>query len=127
MDPNNEYRLTSWLAQQEDQHRISLYQCDVTFSAWTQRCVRQADCVLIVGLGDKTPTIGKIEKEVDKLAIRTQKELVLLHKEGGQPPNNTVTWLNMRSWVSGHHHMQCPKRMFAKRSQFRIVSDSPHL
>ncbi|KAJ1520543.1 hypothetical protein ONE63_003662 [Megalurothrips usitatus] len=120
MDPNNEYRLTSWLAQQEDQHRISLYQCDVTFSAWTQRCVRQADCVLIVGLGDKTPTIGKIEKEVDKLAIRTQKELVLLHKEGGQPPNNTVTWLNMRSWVSGHHHMQCPKRMFAKRSQFRI-------
>ncbi|XP_034233651.1 neuropathy target esterase sws isoform X1 [Thrips palmi] len=120
MDPNNEYRLTSWLAQQEDQHRISLYQCDVTFSAWTQRCVRQADCVLIVGLGDKTPTIGKIEKEVDKLAIRTQKELVLLHKEGGQPPNNTVTWLNMRSWVSSHHHIQCPKRMFAKRSQFRI-------
>lgn len=120
MDPNNEYRLTSWLAQQEDQHRISLYQCDVTFSAWTQRCVRQADCVLIVGLGDKTPTIGKIEKEVDKLAIRTQKELVLLHKEDGQPPNNTVTWLNMRSWVSSHHHIQCPKRMFAKRSQFRI-------
>lgn len=60
LDPNNEYRLTSWLAQQEDQHKISLYQCDLTFSAWTQRCIRQADCILIVGLGDKTPILGKV-------------------------------------------------------------------
>ena len=122
MDPNNEYRLSSWLAQQEDQHRISLYQCDMTYSVWTQRCIRQADCVLIVGLGDKTPSIGKIEKEVERLAIRTQKELVLLHKEEGERPNNTVQWLNMRTWVSTHYHIQCPKRVFIRRSQSRIVS-----
>ncbi|XP_044730911.1 neuropathy target esterase sws isoform X1 [Chrysoperla carnea] len=120
LDPNNEYRLTSWLAQQEDQHKISLYQCDLTFSAWTQRCIRQADCILIVGLGDKTPILGKIEKEVERLSIRTQKELVLLHKETGEKPSNTVAWLNMRSWVSSHHHIQCPKRMFTRRSQCRI-------
>lgn len=59
MDPNNEYRLSSWLAQQEDQHKISLYQCDLTCSAWTQRCFRQADCILIVGLGDNHPSLGK--------------------------------------------------------------------
>ncbi|XP_044593331.1 neuropathy target esterase sws isoform X2 [Cotesia glomerata] len=120
METPNEYRLTSWLAQQEDQHRISLYQCDSTYTAWTQRCVRQADCILIVGLGDKPPTLGRTEREVERLAMRTQKELVLLHKEHGQRPSNTVEWLNMRSWVSSHHHIQCPKRMFTRRSQYRI-------
>lgn len=60
LDPNNEYRLTSWLAQQEDQHKIALYQCDMNFTPWTQRCVRQADCILIVGLAEKGPDIGKV-------------------------------------------------------------------
>ncbi|KAL1505382.1 hypothetical protein ABEB36_004962 [Hypothenemus hampei] len=119
MDPNNEYRLSSWLAQQEDRHKISLYQCDLTVSAWTQRCIRQADCILIVGLGENHPSLGKVEKELERLAIRTQKELVLLHKEGGKP-KNTIGWLNIRSWVSSHHHIVCPNRVFARKSQFRI-------
>lgn len=125
MEPANEYRLTSWLAQQEDQHRISLYQCDSSYTLWTQRCVRQADCILIVGLGDRAPSIGRTEREIERLVMRTQKELVLLHKEqNGQRPTNTVQWLNMRSWISSHHHIQCPKRMFTRRSQYRIVSNS---
>lgn len=40
--------------------QVSLYQCDPGFTQWTQRCVRQADCILIVGLGDKPPSIGKV-------------------------------------------------------------------
>nr|CAH7756564.1 unnamed protein product [Callosobruchus chinensis] len=119
MDPNNEYRLSSWLAQQEDQHKISLYQCDLTVTAWTQRCIRQADCILIVGLGDNHPSLGKVEKEIERLAMRTQKELVLLHREGGKP-ENTIGWLNMRSWVSSHHHILCPNRLFSRKSLYRI-------
>lgn len=60
MEQSNEYRLTSWLAQQEDQHRIALYQCDNSFTPWTQRCIRQADCILIVGLGESNPVVGKV-------------------------------------------------------------------
>jgi len=60
MDLNNEYRLTTWLAQQEDQYKIALYQCDYSFSSWTQRCIRQADCILLVTLGNKQPTLGKV-------------------------------------------------------------------
>ncbi|XP_041974640.1 neuropathy target esterase sws isoform X3 [Aricia agestis] len=120
MDPNNEYRLSSWLAQQEDKHKVALYQCDPSLTQWTQRCIRQADCILIVALGDKQPSIGKIEKEIERLAIRTQKELVLLHREGGPNPCGTVHWLNMRSWVSQHHHVRCPHRMFTRKSQYRI-------
>lgn len=120
MDPNNEYRLTSWLAQQEDQHKICLYQCDNNYTVWTQRCVRQADCILIVGLGDKEPIVGKMEREIERVALRTQKELVLLHREVNGKPQNTVAWLNMRSWVSSHHHILCPKRMFSRKSLYRI-------
>ncbi|XP_045509503.1 neuropathy target esterase sws isoform X3 [Colias croceus] len=120
MDPNNEYRLSSWLAQQEDKHKVALYQCDPSLTQWTQRCIRQADCILIVALGDKQPSIGKIEKEIERLAIRTQKELVLLHREGGANPTGTVHWLNMRTWVSQHHHVRCPHRMFTRKSQYRI-------
>lgn len=56
----NEYRLLSWLGQQEDIHRVVLYQCDNRMTAWTQHCIRQADCILIVGLADKEPTVGKV-------------------------------------------------------------------
>lgn len=63
----------------------------------------------------------QVEKEVGHLAMRTQKELVLLHREGSEKPNNTVAWLNMRTWVSHHHHIQCSNRMFTRKSQYRIV------
>ncbi|XP_053677884.1 neuropathy target esterase sws [Anopheles nili] len=121
MEPPNEYRLTSWLGQQEDRHNITLYQCDNSFGPWTQRCLRQADVILIVGFGDRSPVMGKLEKEIDRLAIRTAKELVLLHSEDNDAaPSNTISWLNMRAWVSRHHHIQCPKRMFTRRSQNKI-------
>ena len=51
--------------------------------------------------------ILQIELEIERLAIRTQKELVLLHKEGGDRPNNTIDWLNMRQWITSHHHILC--------------------
>ncbi|XP_054162563.1 neuropathy target esterase sws-like [Oppia nitens] len=116
LEKQSEYRLCSWLGQQEDQHRIVLYQCDSHFSTWTQRCIRQADCILMIGLADQEPTVGDVEKQLEHLAIRTQKELVLLHKPDSLKPQNTVLWLNMRSWCSSHHHIRCPKRMFTKRS-----------
>lgn len=55
-----EFRLSGWLAQQEDAHRIVLYQTDASLTPWTVRCLRQADCILIVGLGDQEPTLGQV-------------------------------------------------------------------
>ncbi|KMZ08688.1 neuropathy target esterase sws isoform X3 [Drosophila simulans] len=117
----NEYRLTSWLAQQEDRNIITLYQCDSSLSAWTQRCMRQADVILIVGLGDRSHLVGKFEREIDRLAMRTQKELVLLYPEAtNAKPANTLSWLNARPWVTKHHHVLCVKRIFTRKSQYRI-------
>ncbi|CAG0919167.1 unnamed protein product [Notodromas monacha] len=120
MEPANEFRLSSWCGQQEDLNRMVLYQCDPTLTMWTRRCIRQADCILIVALADKEPSEGKIERELDKMSIRTQKELVLLHRDPKNKPSNTAAWLNVRSWCSNHHHIRCPPRMFSRRSQTRI-------
>ncbi|XP_076050724.1 patatin like phospholipase domain containing sws isoform X1 [Oratosquilla oratoria] len=117
----NEYQLISWLGHIEDQHKITLYQCDASLTVWTQRCIRQADCILIVGLADGQPQMGKIEKHVEKMAVRTQKVLVLLHREDGPPPSGTVRWLNMRSWCQSHHHIKAPKRMFHKKAPSKIL------
>ncbi|XP_010170353.1 neuropathy target esterase, partial [Antrostomus carolinensis] len=65
LDSIQEYRLSGWLAQQEDIHRIVLYQTDSTLTLWTVRCIRQADCILIVGLGDQEPVLGEVRWVVD--------------------------------------------------------------
>ncbi|XP_030062468.1 patatin-like phospholipase domain-containing protein 7 [Microcaecilia unicolor] len=121
LDSLHEYRLSNWLGQQEDNHRIVLYQSDSTLTPWTQRCIRQADCILIVGLGDQEPTVGELEKMLENTAVRAQKQLVLLHKEDGPPPSRTVEWLNMRSWCSAHLHICCPHRVFSKRSLPKLI------
>uniref|UniRef100_A0A8C7AZE4 lysophospholipase n=1 Tax=Neovison vison TaxID=452646 RepID=A0A8C7AZE4_NEOVI len=114
----HEYRLSSWLGQQEDIHRIVLYQADGTLTPWTQRCIRQADCILIVGLGEQEPSL---ERMLESTAVRAQKQLILLHREDGPAPSRTVEWLNMRSWCSGHLHLCCPRRVFSRRSLPKLV------
>ncbi|KAM9447170.1 patatin-like phospholipase domain-containing protein 7 [Clarias gariepinus] len=116
LDSVHEYRLSSWLGQQEDIHRIVVYQSDSTLTPWTQRCIRQADCILIVGLGEQEPTVGELEQMLEGSAVRAQKQLVLLHREDGPPPRGTAEWLNMRSWISRHLHLSCPRRVFSRRS-----------
>uniref|UniRef100_A0A673YYV8 lysophospholipase n=1 Tax=Salmo trutta TaxID=8032 RepID=A0A673YYV8_SALTR len=115
------YRLSSWLGQQEDIHRIVLYQTDYTLTPWTQRCIRQADCIIIVGLGEQDPAVGELERMLEGSAVRAQKQLVLLHREDGPPPQGTVEWLNMRSWISRHLHLSCPRRVFSKRSLPKLI------
>ncbi|XP_076835552.1 patatin-like phospholipase domain-containing protein 7a [Brachyhypopomus gauderio] len=120
LDSVHEYRLSSWLGQQEDIHRIVLYQTDTSLTPWTQRCIRQADCIIIVGLGDQDPAVGELERMLEGSAVRAQKQLVLLHREDGPAPTGTAEWLNMRTWISRHLHLSCPRRVFSRRSLTKL-------
>ena len=86
--------------------------------------IYQADCILIVGLSDHEPDIvGHMEKQLENLAVRAQKELIILHREKEgiyQAPTRTAVWLNARDWCVSHHHIRCPKRMFSKRSPGKL-------
>ncbi|KAI8894474.1 hypothetical protein BC833DRAFT_604820 [Globomyces pollinis-pini] len=100
-------KLVSWLAEQEESHRIVLYVADGGVnSPWTQRCIRQADSVILVGLGDGNPALGEYEQLLLSMKTTARKELVLLHNERTVTPGTTAAWLKLRLWIHGHHHMQ---------------------
>ena len=39
---------------------IILAVCDYTMTRWTKMCIRQADCILIVGLAGKDPKVQEV-------------------------------------------------------------------
>ena len=60
--------------------------------------------------------IGSVEKQLDSMDLRAEKKLVLLHRPDTILPKNTADWLNMRGWVSSHHHIKCAKRIYLRKS-----------
>lgn len=98
--------IVAWLNEQEINQNIIVYETDADTSAWTLRCLRQADMVFIIGKAGSNPQLGVIEKELLKkngpyAAIR--KELIILHSDN-QRPTGTGEWLAQREVVA-HHHM----------------------
>ncbi|KAG2184472.1 hypothetical protein INT43_000381, partial [Umbelopsis isabellina] len=104
-------KLMSWLADQEEKARMVLYLADggVT-SQWTRTCIRQADCILLVGLGDGDPAVGEYERFLINMKTTARKELVLLHGEKYCASGTTQEWLKNRLWVQAHHHIFMPMR-----------------
>eukprot|EP00730_Choanoeca_flexa_P008545 TRINITY_DN12502_c0_g1_i2.p1 TRINITY_DN12502_c0_g1~~TRINITY_DN12502_c0_g1_i2.p1 ORF type:complete len:1233 (+),score=284.31 TRINITY_DN12502_c0_g1_i2:2729-6427(+) len=104
---SEEYAFVRWLAAQEDKHKVVIYEAPFERNRWTSRCIRQADCILVVGLGAEEPSLAPAEAELEQIAQRAQKELVLLHSMNTVMPKHTADWLNLRSWCSFHHHIRC--------------------
>ncbi|EKM84018.1 hypothetical protein AGABI1DRAFT_33142 [Agaricus bisporus var. burnettii JB137-S8] len=97
-----------WLADQEQRFRIVLYVAESPVnSSWTQTCIRQADCVMVVGLGDD-PSVGEYERLLLSMKTTARKELVLLHPDRSVVPGSTREWLKTRPWVHQHIHVELP-------------------
>ena len=118
--------LTRWLNDIEASHELVLYIADAGPSAtngtscesanadlhdWAQRCVRQADLVVLVGAGDADPRPGAAELA---LAARNGAvgappiHLVLVHRPGKEP-GQTSSWHVGRS-VDRVHHVNTTQR-----------------
>ncbi|KAG0039935.1 phosphatidylcholine and lysophosphatidylcholine phospholipase [Podila clonocystis] len=104
-------KLINWLNEQEEMSQIVLYLADGGLtSPWTQTCIRQADCILLVGHGDEDPTVGDYERLLISMKTTARKELVLLHANRHCAPGSTAAWLKSRVWVHAHHHIQMPHK-----------------
>ncbi|KAJ9659891.1 phosphatidylcholine and lysophosphatidylcholine phospholipase [Coniosporium apollinis] len=101
-------KLSQYLADLEEKYGLVLYVADTNVkSPWTQTCISQADCILLVGLAEQSPNIGEYERFLLTTKTTARKELVLLHPERYCPPGLTRRWLRNRVWVNGsHHHIQ---------------------
>ncbi|KAF2712047.1 patatin-like serine hydrolase [Pleomassaria siparia CBS 279.74] len=105
-------KLSQYLADLEEKYGLVLYVADTTVkSPWTQTCISQADCILLVGLAESSPNIGEYERFLLTTKTTARKELVILHSERFCQSGLTREWLRNRPWVNGsHHHIQMSYR-----------------
>jgi lysophospholipid hydrolase len=101
-------KLSQYLADLEEKYGMVLYVADTPVkSPWTQTCISQADCILLVGVAESSPNIGEYERFLLTTKTTARKELVLLHSERYCPSGLTRKWLRNRPWINGsHHHIQ---------------------
>ncbi|KAK4236919.1 hypothetical protein C8A03DRAFT_35156 [Achaetomium macrosporum] len=101
-------KLSHYLADLEEKYGLVIYVADTNVNApWTQTCIAQADCVLLVGLADGSPEIGEYERFMLGMKSTARKILVLLHQERFSSPGLTRRWLKNRVWINGgHFHVQ---------------------
>lgn len=97
--------IVSWLAAIEREHRYVVLVADTEFTPWTQRCLRQADRVLIVGRAAADPAPGRLEHALAAMKLPVRCELVLLHDAGVSRPERSLAWLAPRE-VAAHHHLR---------------------
>jgi len=110
-------RIAAWLTEQETSHRFVLYEADLENTAWSRRCIRQADRILLVGNAASSPQWSAPESvffgaSADRVV--TPAELVLLHEETESVPTGTQRWLEDRP-VMRHHHMHLHARAHFER------------
>ncbi|KAL2267563.1 hypothetical protein VTJ83DRAFT_4840 [Remersonia thermophila] len=101
-------KLQHYLADLEEKYGLVIYVADTNVNApWTQTCISQADCVLLVGLADGSPEVGEYERFMLGMKSTARKILVLIHQERFLSPGLTRKWLQNRVWINGgHFHVQ---------------------
>jgi NTE family protein/lysophospholipid hydrolase len=103
-DHSRNHAIVSWLNEQESKYRFLLYEVDPAPSAWTSRCIRQADRVLLVADAGGTPDLGPVEIGMSRQgADLTRKELIFLHGARRAIYPGTSPWLSERRIDRIHH------------------------
>lgn len=97
----------------EAAHDVLLLLADDRPTAWTQRCVRSCDELLLLADADAPPVLHASEKaflaapagEAGGTSLAATETLVLLHPADRRSPQHTTRWLARRP-VSGHLHIR---------------------
>lgn len=94
-----------WFARCELDHPFVLYRADPALTPWTQLCLRQADCLVVLHNADSNePTRLPFEIEAAQpgAVFHRRRELVLLHE--GHDPRPGSTAGQLAGGLYGQHH-----------------------
>jgi predicted acylesterase/phospholipase RssA len=103
-DPANP-ALVSWMDELEADHEYLVFVADYDMSLWTQRCIGQADRVLIIADPQEDPTPSAVEQMLSQTEVPVRTELVLWHPAETERPQGTSAWLDTHD-VHTHHHVR---------------------
>lgn len=107
-DEPNYIRYCAWRDEHQDEYDYVLYEAEASVSNWSERCVRQADQIIVLADATADPQPGEVEQSLvgrqDDL-LHIHESLVLMHPESCEFPHGTQDWLDARS-VDRHHHLR---------------------
>lgn len=119
-------KLSLLLDKAETAHDLVFYLPDQGATEWTNRCIRQADEILLVADATSSPALTQLEQTVltgeSKLSTARQ-TLVLLQPGGDVLPTGTARWLNTRK-VGFHVHIRADKAEHDFTRLTRYLTDS---
>lgn len=102
-------RLLAWIEAREGAHRFLVFETDAEPTAWTRRCLHQADRVILLARADEDPGPGALERALlnhPRRVTDARQWLVLVHPERTHRlPEGTRRWLDCRT-VEHHHHLR---------------------
>jgi predicted acylesterase/phospholipase RssA/CRP-like cAMP-binding protein len=127
-----DFALHHWLTEQEMEQDYVIYLADDSHSPWTQKCLRQADKILIVVDAKSKVSLTELEREVlfnSKRKCAQTRELIVLYPEHTEVPYRTHELLVQRE-VSRHYnirhndegHMQRLARMILDKGIGLVLS-----
>ena len=107
--PESDSALTLWLDAQEATHDFVCYIDYCDGDAWTARCLRRADRLVLLAdpRDDSVPSAfesTKIAATSDRLIANTL--LAMLHQPETVAPSGTAPWLACRPWISEAIHVR---------------------
>ncbi len=105
-----------WMDEHVRQHQFTIYDTGQALetsghlSPWAQRCIENADVILLVGEGSARPDTAPLEKALVSAQTRARLELVLLHPAGCAAPSGTAAWLESHRSddfpIAAHHQVR---------------------
>lgn len=105
---NKNTNVLAWLHSVEINNRFVVYQAKKV-NEWAERCIRQADKIILVGEHGESPQINQLEKKIyvgkGGSLLRTDAKLVLIAKPHIKTVSNTRDWLVART-VSDHFNLR---------------------
>lgn len=96
--------LLNWLSNLERDYRYLIYKTDEGMTAWTARCLRQADRILLLADAAATPTGSEVAEHIAAHGIQAPAELVLLHPGKRIESCRPLEW-RVQTKAVAHHHV----------------------
>jgi predicted acylesterase/phospholipase RssA/CRP-like cAMP-binding protein len=106
-DPENA-NIVEWLNKNETQFQFLIYEADLAYSPWVNRCIRHSDTILFVGIAKSNLLNNDILNRIrlgNDNNVQLNKELVLLYMKHTDEPAFTMKWLDAMQ-VSEHYHVR---------------------
>ena len=104
-DPEGHHWLVNHLDELEDRYALVFYEADAELTAWTRRCLRVADEVVLLVDAKGSPALSAVERACLGDS-RVRQTLVVLHPADTVVPSGTARLLDVRPRVARHFHVR---------------------